>query len=310
MSPDWQPRDCMPCYCLRSRPPKSPAAATGTAQQARCRDFGLPWGAPPPRRPRRLRRLRCPRCPARPLRKACPSRPRPGSRPPSRRRGSRPRARPSPTSQPVRWRRGLLGPFGRLWLDRRGRRKPGRASKRLCKAPLESTTSVHCMRGSSPCSSTRAERDWLTSRERWCCRFVSIAKATFATAGSARVRAPGLSIARRCESQSEPRLSGRSLFTFGTPTWPSSSPWSLLSATDRRVPSLRKLDFQPDIFFVAEQNDCSVGARMAGYAGHRGWLERSDGVSLAPAPGDRPRIRRGPERAGREKCRECSPSPS
>ena len=34
----------------------------------------------------------------------------------------------------------------------------------------------------------------------------------------------------------------------------------------------RKLDFQPDLFFVAEQDDEIVGTAMAGYEGHRGWV--------------------------------------
>ena len=34
----------------------------------------------------------------------------------------------------------------------------------------------------------------------------------------------------------------------------------------------RKLDFQPDLFFVAERDDEIVGTAMAGYEGHRGWV--------------------------------------
>jgi len=34
----------------------------------------------------------------------------------------------------------------------------------------------------------------------------------------------------------------------------------------------RKLDFQPDLFFVAEQDGRIVGSAMAGYEGHRGWV--------------------------------------
>ena len=33
-----------------------------------------------------------------------------------------------------------------------------------------------------------------------------------------------------------------------------------------------KLAFQPDLFFVAEDEDMIVGTVMAGYDGHRGWL--------------------------------------
>ena len=41
------------------------------------------------------------------------------------------------------------------------------------------------------------------------------------------------------------------------------------------VPSLdiaRKVDFQPDFFLVAEADDRIVGSVMAGYDGHRGWI--------------------------------------
>ena len=41
------------------------------------------------------------------------------------------------------------------------------------------------------------------------------------------------------------------------------------------VPALdiqRKLDFQPDLFFVAEDDGRVVGSAMAGYEGHRGWV--------------------------------------
>ena len=41
------------------------------------------------------------------------------------------------------------------------------------------------------------------------------------------------------------------------------------------LPSLdisRKVDFQPDLFFVAEENARIVGTVMAGYEGHRGWV--------------------------------------
>jgi ribosomal protein S18 acetylase RimI-like enzyme len=34
----------------------------------------------------------------------------------------------------------------------------------------------------------------------------------------------------------------------------------------------RKIDFQPDLFFVALLNDNVVGSVMVGYEGHRGWL--------------------------------------
>ena len=41
------------------------------------------------------------------------------------------------------------------------------------------------------------------------------------------------------------------------------------------VPKLdisRKVDFQPELFFVAEEGDRVVGTVMAGYEGHRGWV--------------------------------------
>ncbi len=41
------------------------------------------------------------------------------------------------------------------------------------------------------------------------------------------------------------------------------------------IPTLeisRKIDFQPDLFFVAEKDDRIVGTVMAGYEGHRGWV--------------------------------------
>ena len=41
------------------------------------------------------------------------------------------------------------------------------------------------------------------------------------------------------------------------------------------IPSLdisRKVDFQPDLFFVAEESARIVGSVMAGYEGHRGWV--------------------------------------
>lgn len=41
------------------------------------------------------------------------------------------------------------------------------------------------------------------------------------------------------------------------------------------VPALdisRKTDFQPDLFFVAERDGGIVGTVMAGYEGHRGWI--------------------------------------
>ena len=34
----------------------------------------------------------------------------------------------------------------------------------------------------------------------------------------------------------------------------------------------RKLDFQPELFFVALLNDRVIGSIMVGYEGHRGWL--------------------------------------
>ncbi len=34
----------------------------------------------------------------------------------------------------------------------------------------------------------------------------------------------------------------------------------------------KKLDFQPQLFFIALLNDQLVGSIMAGYEGHRGWL--------------------------------------
>lgn len=43
----------------------------------------------------------------------------------------------------------------------------------------------------------------------------------------------------------------------------------------RNVPHLdiaRKLAFQPDLFFVAERDDEIIGTAMAGYEGHRGWV--------------------------------------
>ena len=41
------------------------------------------------------------------------------------------------------------------------------------------------------------------------------------------------------------------------------------------VPTLdiaRKVDFQPDLFFVAEEEERIVASVMAGYEGHRGWV--------------------------------------
>ena len=41
------------------------------------------------------------------------------------------------------------------------------------------------------------------------------------------------------------------------------------------VPTLdiqRKMDFQPELFFVAEREGALVGTVMAGYEGHRGWI--------------------------------------
>ncbi|MCZ4282857.1 GNAT family acetyltransferase [Kiloniella laminariae] len=35
---------------------------------------------------------------------------------------------------------------------------------------------------------------------------------------------------------------------------------------------LRKQAFQPDLLFVAEENDQIIGTTMAGYDGHRGWI--------------------------------------
>jgi ribosomal protein S18 acetylase RimI-like enzyme len=34
----------------------------------------------------------------------------------------------------------------------------------------------------------------------------------------------------------------------------------------------RKVDFQPDLFFVAEEDERIIGSVMAGYEGHRGWI--------------------------------------
>jgi ribosomal protein S18 acetylase RimI-like enzyme len=34
----------------------------------------------------------------------------------------------------------------------------------------------------------------------------------------------------------------------------------------------KKIDFQPDLFFVALLNDNVIGSIMVGYEGHRGWL--------------------------------------
>ena len=34
----------------------------------------------------------------------------------------------------------------------------------------------------------------------------------------------------------------------------------------------KKLDFQPELFFVALLNDRVIGSIMVGYEGHRGWL--------------------------------------
>lgn len=51
----------------------------------------------------------------------------------------------------------------------------------------------------------------------------------------------------------------------------------------RNVPHLdiaRKLAFQPDLFFVAERDDEIVGTAMAGYEGHRGWVNY---LAVAPA---------------------------
>lgn len=41
------------------------------------------------------------------------------------------------------------------------------------------------------------------------------------------------------------------------------------------VPTLdiaRKLEFQPELFFVAERSGDLIGSVMAGYEGHRGWI--------------------------------------
>ncbi len=49
------------------------------------------------------------------------------------------------------------------------------------------------------------------------------------------------------------------------------------------VPTLdiqRKLDFQPELFFVAERGSELIGTVMAGYEGHRGWIN-----SMAVEPG-------------------------
>jgi ribosomal protein S18 acetylase RimI-like enzyme len=49
------------------------------------------------------------------------------------------------------------------------------------------------------------------------------------------------------------------------------------------VPTLdisRKIDFQPDLFFVAEKDDHIVGTVMAGYEGHRGWANY---LAVAPS---------------------------
>ena len=49
------------------------------------------------------------------------------------------------------------------------------------------------------------------------------------------------------------------------------------------IPALdisRKIDFQPDLFFVAEKDDRIVGTVMAGYEGHRGWANY---LAVAPS---------------------------
>ncbi|MFB3888472.1 MAG: GNAT family acetyltransferase [Candidatus Bathyarchaeia archaeon] len=56
----------------------------------------------------------------------------------------------------------------------------------------------------------------------------------------------------------------------------------------------RKMAFQPNLFFVALLNDEVVGAVMAGYEGHRGWLNY---FAVAPAHQRRGYGRRLVERA-------------
>jgi len=54
-------------------------------------------------------------------------------------------------------------------------------------------------------------------------------------------------------------------------------PWN-----DPRKDIQRKLTTQPELFFVGEQDHCIVATAMAGYDGHRGWVNY-----LAVDPGSR-----------------------
>ncbi len=49
--------------------------------------------------------------------------------------------------------------------------------------------------------------------------------------------------------------------------FPNDPPWNRAEAA---IPA--KVGFQPDLFFVALDEDRVIGTAMAGYDGHRGWL--------------------------------------
>ncbi|WP_298964853.1 GNAT family acetyltransferase [uncultured Methylobacterium sp.] len=51
--------------------------------------------------------------------------------------------------------------------------------------------------------------------------------------------------------------------------FPDDSPWN---RPEVAIPE--KMRFQPDLFFVALEEDAVVGSVMAGYEGHRGWISR------------------------------------
>ena len=46
----------------------------------------------------------------------------------------------------------------------------------------------------------------------------------------------------------------------------------IVSQNDPVEDIMKKVDFQPDLFFVGLMNDRVIGSIMVGYEGHRGWI--------------------------------------
>jgi len=46
----------------------------------------------------------------------------------------------------------------------------------------------------------------------------------------------------------------------------------IVPQNDPREDAQKKVDFQPELFFIALLNDQLIGSIMVGYEGHRGWL--------------------------------------